>query len=1335
MPKESLLILCLKGKWLRASAMFRVILIFLVCSFSLSAAEGVWTSLGPEGGAITQLWVHPGNSNRVFALTTSGLFTSSDGGSHWSTVTNGLIRGVPPLSFAADPANPDHLLVGFYQGGFGSIDGGVTWNQTWKALVVSGLPAYFSSIAISPTDPNLIFASNYYQSPGFFKSLDGGTTWVANTDTSITNANTLLVDSSDSNTVFLGTRGGIFKSKDAGEHWTRSDSSSAAGSVYALLSDPSSPTTLYAGAEKGVFKSTDKGLTWSPAKQGLGDSLIRALAIDPNHSNALYAGGSAGLFKTTDGGKSWNAISVGGADVSALAIAKSSPNTIFLGDIVARGVFKSSDGGNVWNPVNSGLYATDVQAFIQNPFTPQVFLALIQGRILFRSLDGGSHWELWGGAGLPNWRAALKFRWDPVNRDTLYLFGGIGIYKSADGGQTWTNIWKQGVAGFVIDPRDPSILVSSGFPDQSQGVYKSSNGGISWDRMIGSVGGPLSRDPQNPDVLYVYEQNQTLWESEDGGKSWNLKNRDYLYLTDDVFLQIDARNSNVLYLYGSDWNSVYGRVFKSLDGGRTWGSVDELKSGGPTCDPVFDPLSPDLIYAGTISGVDRSSNGAANWIPVNEGLPNFAVSNLSFDVNVPHTIYAATRGGGIFSATFSPNPPAALSLARLSSDQQWEVGSTQNIVWSSTADIWEVKLEVSYDNGVTYSTIANNIPNTGYYAWTIPNTLSDQVKIRISDRDGKATAVSTGNLAIVAPSGAGKLTISILSPAPGTVVSGVVTVKVSVSDSSQVGSVLFLTYSSNHEIDIGDSYQKAGDGSYAIQWDTSTFPSGSYMLYVAVDTTEGLYLTSTEQPITVTNSTPRTPLAWMLPSSARAAGVGGAFYTTDLTIANTGILDAAVTLKFLGHDVDGSSGLEKSIVVGAGKSVTQADVLNSVFGLESGYGAVLMKSNYANLILTSQTSTPRGGGTYGQSFSGMPITGSHRAYPSGEIGEIRENAAFRCNLVLANPVNSQRFFTVALLDPEGNVLASKQYIVPPQGMTQVNRVVRDLGITTDVTGARLSITSSDHGFFIAYASLIDNVTNDPRTLMMQANPAASSYVNPSIGTTWILPSSAHAAGTNGAFYTTDLMIENAGIVTTLGTLRFLGHDASGLEAPNYSFELKPGATLNLADVLHSVFRVESGYGAIRLSATESNLVISSQTSTPSHGGTFGQSVPAFDERDLIKENSPHSICAIREDKGFRTNLILSNAMEQPTVVDVRLISGGGVLLGSRQVTLPPWGMTQLSRVVRQLGVSSDLSNARLELSTSTPGGSFAAYASVIDNVTNDPRTLLPRSQWAMAEWE
>ena len=74
------------------------------------------------------------------------------------------------------------------------------------------------------------------------------------------------------------------------------------------------------------------------------------------------------------------------------------------------------------------------------------------------------------------------------------------------------------------------------------------------------------------------------------------------------------------------------------------------------------------------------------------------------------------------------------------------------------------------------------------------------------------------------------------------------------------------------------------------------------------------------------------PSRWYLPSSARAGGAGGAFYTTDLTMSNLGTTKAEGYLKFLGNNKDGSGGVTKSFSLAAGQSVTYTDVLRSLFG-------------------------------------------------------------------------------------------------------------------------------------------------------------------------------------------------------------------------------------------------------------------------------------------------------------------------------------------------------------------------------------------------------------------
>src|SRR5207244_3516987 len=116
--------------------------------------------------------------------------------------------------------------------------------------------------------------------------------------------------------------------------------------------------------------------------------------------------------------------------------------------------------------------------------------------------------------------------------------------------------------------------------------------------------------------------------------------------------------------------------------------------------------------------------------------------------------------------------------------------------------------------------------------------------------------------------------------------------------------------------------------------------------------------------------------------------------------------------------------------------------------------------------------------------------------------------------------------------------------------------------------------------FAAYASAIDNVTNDPRTLLPVA-PIASARPSPD---SWIVPSSARASGAGGAFYTTDLTVAYTSSSSARYTLKFLGHDADGRGGPEATFDLGAQKSVSYGDVLGSVFQRTSDFGAIRVAS-------------------------------------------------------------------------------------------------------------------------------------------------------
>jgi hypothetical protein len=265
---------------------------------------------------------------------------------------------------------------------------------------------------------------------------------------------------------------------------------------------------------------------------------------------------------------------------------------------------------------------------------------------------------------------------------------------------------------------------------------------------------------------------------------------------------------------------------------------------------------------------------------------------------------------------------------------------------------------------------------------------------------------------------------------------------------------------------------------------------------------------------------------------------------------------------------------------------------------------------------------------------------------------------------------------------------------------------------TDARSVRFTV-GIDAVTLSPYASSFDGLFDD--AFLDQADPAA----------TWILPSSARVPGFSGSNWTTTLTLANPGAGDAFVTVKFLGHDADGRNGDEKSVLVAAGALVEYPDVLGSLFGRTQDYGAIRVASSSVSLTVQSETSTPEpSGGGVGQALPAFSPAEYASA-SPKSLAPIRENAAFRTNLILANPTEIPVTAHVVLFAADGTAIGAQDVALPPLGMTQVSRVAALLGAPA-LDAGRIAVSTPTPGGLVAAYASVIDNVTNDPRTLLPR---------
>jgi hypothetical protein len=522
-------------------------------------------------------------------------------------------------------------------------------------------------------------------------------------------------------------------------------------------------------------------------------------------------------------------------------------------------------------------------------------------------------------------------------------------------------------------------------------------------------------------------------------------------------------------------------------------------------------------------------------------------------------------------------------------------------------------------------------------------------------------------------------------------------------------------------------------GSSVSHWDSSASPNLLMEPYISSDVGSTVDATlAVFQDIGWFLGSTTLPTTWILPSSAHAGGQNGAFFSTDLTITNTGTFDSTFTLKFLGHGQDGTSGAEVVWTLAAGHTVTFTDVLGSLFGVGSagGYGAIRIKADSSALKILSQTSTPppSGIGTFGQAVPAQ--TGDDfvtPAFPRALLG-LRHDAAFRTNAVIANATESEAHVDLTLVSETGATLGpGASYDLQPYEMLQ--KTMTELGAPNGTSNAVLVVSTPTGGARIAtYAAIIDQKTNDPRTILGNVLGGFATGVS----STYLLPSSAHAGGQNGAFFSTDLTVSNQGTTDATITFKFLGHNRDGQNGPEAVRTLEAGWSATYTDVLGSLFGVNAtdaqNFGAIRISADTKALKIVSQTSTPppSGVGTFGQAVPALGPSDFVTSFAPRWLVGLRQDGSFRTNAVIANATDQAAHVDLTLKSETGATLGpGASYYLLPYEMRQIGEVVTALGAPAGTSNAVLVVSTPTPGARIATYAAIIDQKTQDPRTILP----------
>jgi len=224
---------------------------------------------------------------------------------------------------------------------------------------------------------------------------------------------------------------------------------------------------------------------------------------------------------------------------------------------------------------------------------------------------------------------------------------------------------------------------------------------------------------------------------------------------------------------------------------------------------------------------------------------------------------------------------------------------------------------------------------------------------------------------------------------------------------------------------------------------------------------------------------------------------------------------------------------------------------------------------------------------------------------------------------------------------------------------------------------------------------------------------------------YFFPAAARAAGAEGSFFLTDVSVNNSGGSMATFTFMWLPRGIDNSEATRSElFQLGAGVSATYADVLGAAFGLEDGaLGALAVASDSADLLLFSRTYNQvaaKQGGTFGQGIVGSAIDELIAAGTRKRIIFFVQNEGFRSNLGLMNGTGSEIRVHWERFIPDGTSMGTGSVDLPPWGNTQVNTV---FDADAPVIGGYVDVWTTTDGGAFAAYGSLLDNITSDPTTL------------
>ncbi len=300
----------------------------------------------------------------------------------------------------------------------------------------------------------------------------------------------------DPDIVYVVTHNGVLKTRDGGTSWQRVFTGVTQSRVQAIALDPSVPSTVYVGTkDDGVYKSYDGGQHWMSRRAGLDDGRVTAevqqFLFGPGPQHRVYLATAMGVFESDDGGGLWGkrlAGITGVLMVTTMAMDTVRPEILYAG--TSSGIYKTTDGARSWVAVNRGLIpAEGVQSSralgitalaVYSQRTETLYAGTLDG--LYKTVDGGRSWSRIGKDLSDQFVSAVTL--DPARPDVLYIGGRSGVFASRDGGVTWEprniGLESRNVLALVATRRKPGLLYAG---TNGGGLYRSPDDAAMWEHV------------------------------------------------------------------------------------------------------------------------------------------------------------------------------------------------------------------------------------------------------------------------------------------------------------------------------------------------------------------------------------------------------------------------------------------------------------------------------------------------------------------------------------------------------------------------------------------------------------------------------------------------------------------------------------------------------------------------------------------------------------------------------------------------------------------------------------------------------------------------------------